>query len=910
MFYHSKDPNPLSSAAYDPSDPDSYENYLRSLMSDSRDYENAFLQVDRNQAQLYYYGMEPWIGPYNPGSPYIGEDPNATLGEILNKDNTNQPNRSTYVSTDVRDAIMMMLPSLVRLFGASESPVFLVPRSQEEVLQAEQATDYVNYVFWNDNPGFLNLYGAIKDALTVKTGFLKWWTEDFKEKKRKRFLNVGADQIQMLLSEDDTARLVSIGKPLPPAPPSGAGPPPGPLNAPMPGPAPGPPPSGPMAGPAPPGPLAAPAPPSPGPPPGPMAGAPPPAMAPAGPPPPPSPIYDHVVIEFEVSKPLIKIAGVPPEEMRLDRYARSFQTSRITGHQRIVPIDQLIAMGYDRELCLDHIQTSESTFTTEPQLRNPGRFMGTRMGDGVMYGEWYVKIDKDGDGVPELRYICTMGLEYDIVADEEANRVKFALFSCDPIAHTIVGDSLADYTEDIQRIKTNMMRAILDSAAESMNPKTVINELMVTVDDALNDDLGAIIRTRGDPSASVMYNNIPFLGQQAMPVIDALNDVLQRRTGLSDAAKGLDPKALQSSTMIGVEAVINGAQERTELVARVLCETGFKDLFSGLYNEICENPNQKRTLKIRGEFIPYDTGTFDASMAVEVNPNLGKGSDMVRMVALNQIDQKQQMLVAQMGVNNPICGVQEMLNTQTDLLALANVKNVGRYFKTPNPQQMQAMMSAPKAPDPMAVAAQAQMEKVRSDSAKALAQQQLDQSRLIADTQFKHQQLHAKTQLDIQKMDIDAQKAGLDHHVQLTTLASKLASDEQDRQQQDQKGQVDMAQAQNDSDAQAQQAQQAQNDAQLKAVQTLAQHHQNMAKIQSQHTQAMTQMAAQHHQAMQGLRSQEGQTGAKLVAGALDSQADRAHQAQQSSLDRDHQALTTAATLNTQAKIAKAKPKK
>ncbi|HEY1888461.1 MAG TPA: hypothetical protein VGG86_20830 [Roseiarcus sp.] len=101
-------------------------------MSDSVDYENAFLQVDRNQSQLYYYGFEPWLGPYNPGSPYIGEDPNATLGEILNKDNENQPNRSTYVSTDVRDAVMQMLPSLIRLFGASESPVFLVPRSEAE----------------------------------------------------------------------------------------------------------------------------------------------------------------------------------------------------------------------------------------------------------------------------------------------------------------------------------------------------------------------------------------------------------------------------------------------------------------------------------------------------------------------------------------------------------------------------------------------------------------------------------------------------------------------------------------------------------------------------------------------------------------------------------------------------------
>ena len=52
-----------------------------------------------------------------------------------------------------------------------------------------------------------------------------------------------------------------------------------------------------------------------------------------------------------------------------------------------------------------------------------------------------------------------------------------------------------------------------------------------------------------------------------------------------------------------------------------------------------------------------------------------------------------------MGLNNPICGPTEMLNTMTDMLKLANVMNVGRYFKTPNPMQMQAMLSAPKTPD-------------------------------------------------------------------------------------------------------------------------------------------------------------------------------------------------------------------
>ena len=346
LFPHFKDQSGPKESAYDPQDPESYQNYLRAMMADARDYEQAFLAVDRNQAQLYYYGYEPWIGPYNPGQPYIGEDPNATLGEILNKDNENQPNRSTFVSTDVRDAVMMMLPSLVRLFGASEAPVTLVPRSQEEVESADQATDYVNYVFWNDNPGFLILYGAFKDALTVKTGFVKWWTDEQKEKQRKRFVDITAEQVQMLLGEDPSARVVDVGRPIPPSLGSPiAGPPAGspPVSAPQPGPAAS------VGGPVP------------SMPPGPMAGAPTPQVPMLAPPAPmpPSPVFEYVVVEFEVKKPLTRVAAVPPEEMRLDRYARTFRDSRIVGHERIVPVDQLIAMGYDRELCLDHIQTSE-----------------------------------------------------------------------------------------------------------------------------------------------------------------------------------------------------------------------------------------------------------------------------------------------------------------------------------------------------------------------------------------------------------------------------------------------------------------------------------------------------------------------------------------------------------------------
>ena len=736
IFASFKDSGGGSTSAYDPSDPDSYDSYIQAMIKDSRDYEGSVLAGDRDFAQKYYYGLLPTLdgddsNQYSDTT--IVQDPSATYAEV-SQQTQDEANRSRYVSTDVRDAVMMMLPSLIRLFGASESPVELVPRTAAESDMATQATSYVNYTFWNDNPGFLLLYGAFKDALTVRTGYLKWWTDTRKEYRQKEFTNITAQQIQQILSEDPTAKLVQVGQPImPPTPPPQMQPPPGP-----PGTIPG---MGPPGGP----------------------------PAPSGPPGtamtamPPPPIYDHVIFKFEVSKPMIKVCGVPPEEMRLDRYARTFSESRIVGHERVVPVDELTAMGYPREDLLDYVQ-SQSTpeFTQEAQLRNPGRMMATRVGDGVKFGEWYVKVDQDQDGFPELRRIVTMGENADIISDEPANRIKFALFSCDPISHTIVGDSLADYIIDLQRLKTNLSRAVLDSAAESINPKTVINELNVNVDDALNDDLGAVIRVRGDPNAAVMYTNTPFLGQAIMPVLDMADAILQRRTGLSDAARGLDPKQLQSSTQIGVEAIINGQQERTELVARVLCETGFKDLFSGVFNEICENPNQKRTLKLNGNWADYDTSTFDASMSVEVNPTLGKGSDTVRLMTLQQIKSDQQAIVAQMGLSNPICGVVEMMNTQTDMLQIANIKNVNRYFKMPNPQQLQQLYTAPKEPDAMTLAAQAQYQKVKADAAEAIGDQNLrkaqqDQDHALAMAQLREKTLNDQAQLNLKADQIHAQ---------------------------------------------------------------------------------------------------------------------------------------------------------
>ena len=150
-------------------------------------------------------------------------------------------------------------------------------------------------------------------------------------------------------------------------------------------------------------------------------------------------------------------------------------------------------------------------------------------------------------------------------------------------------------------------------------------------------------------------------------------------------------------------------------------------------------------------------------MGVEVNPTLGKGSDTVRLMTLQQIKTDQQTIVAQMGLNNPVCGLPELMNVQTDMLAIANIKNVQRYFKMPNPQQMQQLLTAPKEPDAMTLAAQAQNMKVKSDAAEALGNQNLKKQQMAQDRDLALKKLREEALYDQQKLDIERDKIHAQH---------------------------------------------------------------------------------------------------------------------------------------------------
>ena len=64
---------------------------------------------------------------------------------------------------------------------------------------AEQATDYVNYVFTKDNPGWEILYSWFTDALLSKNGIVKVWWEEYNEATREEYKNLNRRSVQLQL---------------------------------------------------------------------------------------------------------------------------------------------------------------------------------------------------------------------------------------------------------------------------------------------------------------------------------------------------------------------------------------------------------------------------------------------------------------------------------------------------------------------------------------------------------------------------------------------------------------------------------------------------------------------------------------------------------------------------------------
>lgn len=653
--------NPMDEEAFvpEPLDEEEFQARVHIAVQAAEDYIDTFITPQRIEAAEYYRG--------------------APFGD-------EEEGRSQIVLSEVRDTIQSILPSLMRIFTSGQKIVEYMPRQADDVQAAEQATDAINFIFNEMNPGFQILHSAFKDALLKKAGIVTWWAEKDDRVVEKCFSGLVEEEVLLFRQQNPGAEFTKIY--------------PEPVASPL------------------------------------------------------NPQTYKIYVRMVDQQKKYRIRALPPECFIIDRRARDLDRHfDICGYRDLVTVSDLVEMGFEREDIEEHGKPGEDNLWVA-QMEEQERNLGSQYPDNnndpalkrVKFMKLYMRIDKDGDGIAELRCIHAIGDTCYVLKDEIVDHVPIALFSPDPEPHTIFGHSIADLTMDLQRIKSHVLRATMDSLAQSIYPRTVVVEGQVNIDDVLNKEVGAVIRAR-QPGA-VQDLSTPFVAQPAMGVIDYLDQVKAQRTGVTPASQGLDAELLQSTTRAAVTAQISAAQERTELIARVFAETGMKQLFTGLLKLITRFQDKPLLVRLRGQWVPVDPTTWDADMDCSVSVALGRGDDAQQMAFLTQIAQKQELVLQTLGLSNPLVKLSQYQSTLAQLVRKAGYKNPDAFFSPITPEQ-EAMMAQQQAAaqaqqkDPNQLLAEVEMAKAQAETYAKLQQLAIDRAQLQLDADLKRDEMEA-----------------------------------------------------------------------------------------------------------------------------------------------------------------------
>jgi len=649
---------------------DPRQGIVRRMIQDAVQYVDESLSPQRVEATKYYKGE---------------------------KFGTEMRGRSQYVSTDLRDTVNGIMPSLLRIFFGNGSRVVEIrPRNSTNEDLAKQQTDYLNLVICEDNPGFTEIQGGIKDAGVRKIGVFKWWWDNAIEKRVQSYTGVDSDQATMLLTDPNcTARVLKVTgdeqtglaydmlvtftrseglakfRAMPPEEfilSRGA-----------------------------------------------------------------RSIDEAIFVGHRQELPIYKLIAMGYERSMCEHYAA--MDAKLHDHPERLARRGDTSYGDEDELIRDPL---------------------TRV---VPYCEGYCELEVwvqgadgtfTGTGEVLLHKVCTMGNAREIVAIEPCPEKPFTVICFDPEPHTIVGQGLDDYTKDIQFTKSHIMRKVLDSLNLSLDPRVEAVEGQVNLQDLLNPQIGGVVRVRQPGMMRELTHT--FVGAEALPVLQGFDDIKESRTGQSKGAMGLDADALQSTTKIAAAGILTASQQRIELFARNIAE-GLKALYKGLYRLQVRHQNKPRTVKLRGSWVTVDPRTWDMDCDVVVNVGLGSGTLADRIGYLKEVAMDQQTTLQTMGLVNPLVSLGQLRHTKARIVELLGEPDAAQFYKPVNDQEVEQMASQPPKPTGEELLAQTQMQAIQADMVNKQAEVQQKRQAMLLQDDRERDKLDAEILLEAAKIE-------------------------------------------------------------------------------------------------------------------------------------------------------------
>lgn len=486
----------------------------------------------------------------------------------------------------------------------------------------------------------------------------------------------------------------------------------------------------------------------------------------------------NVKVQKKVGEGNVVIENVPPEEFLMSKNGRTVQDTPFCAHRRMMTRSELVAMGFDKDIVDslpsgDRLQYSQERLARYDRSEMPDdtQSIDFAMQEVEIY-ECYIRIDEDEDGIAELRRIVYAGNE--ILEDEECDYIPFHAICPIPIPHKFYGQSLADRTIDLQLIKTTITRQMLDNLYLTNNARVTVVDGQANLDDLLTSTPGGIIRVKNPQAVNQLA--VQNVAAQAFPMLEYLDGVQAKRTGVSDAQQGLNPDILNNVTAAAVAAMTQAAAGKLELMARIFAETGVKSLMKGILHLLCKYQDKPRVVRLRGQYVQFDPRTWSNQYDVSINVGLGTGSRQEQLTMLQMIMQKQETILQGYGPANPLVSIGQYRETLGRLIEAAGFKDTDSFFKA-IPPEMDQMLSQPQQqqqpPDPTMMLAQVEQQKAQLKA-------QSDAARLQADIQVESAKLQANREQAMADIAIQQAKLELEREknaVKLQIEQAKLLAD-------------------------------------------------------------------------------------------------------------------------------------
>jgi len=601
---------------------------------------------------------------------------------------------SKVVTSDTMEIVDSYLAVISELMLSNQKIAKFNPSDPSQTVAAGLASELTNHCIFSKNNGWVELNTWIKAALLFKNSIIRWRWEEQSDTKVEEYENISIAEIDALLSEGDSEIIeMRVGE--------GVNPETG------------------------------------------------------------QETYEYVSIRKEVDKSKIALENIPPESFMINRGATSIANASFVGVQTEMTLSELREMGFDVDDDIaEGTEASNFSFDYESSVRQSINeveqnfhedFMGIANREVIVTESW-IKIDRDGDGVAELKRFITVGDE--VLLEEYADSIPLAALNPIEIPYAFHGMSIADATKSATEIKTTITRGMIENVYLSNYGRVLADPNTVDFRALQSPEPHQIIPTNGSPMSSV-HTLVPAqLAPSTFSLLEFMNTEKEMATGMTRAAQGVNEKLFDSGNSAGKIAMVEqAAQKRIAYVARRFAETGFKDLCKGVYNLILEN--SESILKDYSYYnitpeslMPLESLTVDIDVGANSSANTQENMMMMAQQVMPMLYQSPESK----GIINP----KAPFTIARQLLESMGIDNWVDFLIDPDTeqgkQQAQAVMQeAKKGQEAQAQEQQVEQQKIMLQLQKQMADIEKKQSDMELDREkFEYQKTKDAAELQLE----------------------------------------------------------------------------------------------------------------------------------------------------------------